>query len=394
MTPRNYFEHRVWSSRTLSIVCLSLLVTACSGTDDDATAGGSGGAVASGGSGAAATGGSGGASGCVAGENRLCDCAPGETGFQECGPSGAWGACTDCVPSGTGGSSGSGGAGGASGSGGAGGASGGGGASGAGGGKGAPLPDLSVYSGLSCSTGCCFNGTDASARKDYDEFFAAQGFPASEAELWTGTSTMQPSFVDQVKFEILPATLSNDDYHQLYSFLPQISVGGQSYTRKAGANQSLFAGFSTNLDKWRYFNVSDFTPAVATHYSRTATSDVMARQFIYQLKCNPAYKQALMACPDCADAFTAFSKHDIGRVFELRIARVAGSSFELSKPLKVIATDVSGSLASHSQEPINNYGKIGSTTHRAIWRAELSYKLAELAKHIGGPTPIVVRAVK
>ncbi len=82
----------------------------------------------------------------------------------------------------------------------------------------------------------------------------------------------------------------------------------------------------------------------------------------------------------------------IGRVFEVRIARVAGSSFELSKPLKVIATDSSGSLASHSQQPINYFGKIGSTTYRAIWRAELSYKLAELAGHIGGPTPIMIRA--
>lgn len=58
----------------------------------------------------------------------------------------------------------------------------------------------------------------------------------------------------------------------------------------------------------------------------------------------------------------------------------------------IFAADVE-TCPSHSQEPISYYGKIGSTTYRVIWRAELSYKLAELAKHIGGPTPIVIRAV-
>src|SRR5262249_29735354 len=137
------------------------------------------------------------------------------------------------------------------------------------------------------------------------------------------------------------------------------------------------------------------TPAVATHYSRTSTHDVMARQFIYRLKCDPDYAAALAACGDCVDAFTAFADADMARVFEIRIARPSadGTAFELSRPLKVISTDASGSLAVHSQEPINYFGTLGGTSYRAIWRAELSYKLADLAGHVGGPTPIVIRAV-
>lgn len=321
------------------------------------------------------------------------NCVPAET--EDCSSGGGGGNVSGWP---TGGSAGIG-ANGGSASGWSGGAGGAGGLAGASGGAGGsepiPPPDISGFSALSCSSGCCFDGTDQLAIQIYDDYFAARGFPQSKADLWSQTTTLAGSAVDSVKFSMLPSGFSDDDYHAYYSFLEQITAGGQSYKRITNQdNSSLFAGFSGTLDAWRRFNVHDFTPAVATHYTRNATVDVMARQFIYRLKCNQQYAEALSQCSDCVDAFTAFSAHDIGRIFTIRVARptAAGNAFELSRELKVISTDASGQLAAHSQEAINYFGALGGSTYRAIWRAELSGKLAALAEHTGSPTPIVIRA--
>ncbi len=254
----------------------------------------------------------------------------------------------------------------------------------------AVLPDLSALGPVDCATG----SLDAvKARQIYDAFFGPR-MPKTTADFQFAPqpSILSQALVERVQFPaVYGATVAT--YHALFGFDPA------GFTRAASAgtpNFDLFTTFGSNpQEPYQRVNVLDYVPATLTHYARleAGTTDIMATQFVFRMACMKTKMEAALAsCPDCVDAFTPLSREDLGRVLELRFARVNAGVLEVSKPFKVIGVDSSGSIATHATTDPYLFAKVGGTTLRARWRGELSGKMATVLGRYGGPTPALMRA--
>ena len=220
-----------------------------------------------------------------------------------------------------------------------------------------------------------------SAKAIYDEFFG-QYLPQHADFGWEPAPQLTAAWVESLHFPTPPAGLDNETYHQYFDFNPHgfERPGADAYARDDD-NTQLFATTTDPVLRLRRYDPTEWMPAVASTYTRTDTSDVMATQFWYRAS-TPAYRaqleRALELCPDCDDVFTPLSHDDLYKIFELRFVRYGAAGPELSRVFKVIGVDSSGAMETHARNDSWNYfGKIDGQVATAKWRMELSGLLAQ-----------------
>ncbi|MBS1118194.1 MAG: hypothetical protein H6Q90_422 [Deltaproteobacteria bacterium] len=220
-----------------------------------------------------------------------------------------------------------------------------------------------------------------SAKAIYDEFFG-QYLPANADFGWELAPSITVDWVESLHFPTPPAGLANETYHQYFDFNPHNfdRPGADAYASDTD-NADLFASTTDPVEVLRGYDPTEWMPAVASTYTRTATSDIMASQFWYRAS-TPGFRaqleRALELCPDCDDVYTPLSHDDLYKIIELRFVRYGAAGPELSRTFKLIGVDSSGAMEAHAlNDSWQYFGKIGGQTATAKWRMELSGLLAQ-----------------
>jgi hypothetical protein len=220
-----------------------------------------------------------------------------------------------------------------------------------------------------------------SAKEIYDEMFGAY-LPAHADFGWEAAPEITAPWVESLHFPTPPAGLGNETYHQYFDFNPHgfERPGVEAYAHDDD-NARLFAETMDPVARLRRYDPTEWMPAVASTYTRTDTSDVMASQFWFRAR-TPAYRaqlaRALELCPDCDDVFTPLSHDDLYKILEIRFVRRSAGGPELSRVFKLIGVDSSGAMESHARNDDWQYfATIGGEVATAKWRMELSGLLAQ-----------------
>ena len=232
------------------------------------------------------------------------------------------------------------------------------------------------------------------AREIYDETFGDH-LPATDREFgWhSAGGLVTAEKVDRIAFYALPSGLADQTYHDYFDFNPH------RYERSTSAtNFAIFAGVSPgdSYQAFRRYNPQDWIPATATHYGRGTTTDITATQLVYRIGCyRDEMAEAFARCPDCVDVFTALSRNDLYKIFEVRFVRVVADALQVSRPFKMISVDASGHMFMHATTNRNRYSfaRLGSDYLYAYWRVELSGRMAQNLGTYGHPTAILVRSL-
>jgi len=219
------------------------------------------------------------------------------------------------------------------------------------------------------------------AKAIYDEFFG-QYLPANADFGWEPAPSITAAWVESLHFPTPPAGLDNETYHQYFDFNPHdfARPSTDAYAHDDD-NARLFASTTDPITIFRHYDPTEWMPAVASTYSRTDTSDVMADQFWYRASTpafRPQLQRALELCPDCDDVFTPLSHDDLYKIIEIRFVRFGASGPELSRVFKLIGVDSSGAMEEHTRNDAwHTFGTIDGQLATAKWRMELSGLLAQ-----------------
>jgi hypothetical protein len=241
-----------------------------------------------------------------------------------------------------------------------------------------------------------------SAKEIYDEYFQ-QVLPDHDDFGWEDAPWITAEWVESLHYPTPPAGLPNELYHNYFDFNPfNFRRPGLEAFARDDDNSTLFAATTDPEEIFRLVDPTEWMPAAATTYTRTATSDVMAEQFYYRLttrELRPFLLRALELCPDCDDVYTPLSHDDLYKIIELRFVRyVDGHPPQVSRVFKLIGVDSSGALESHARnDDFSYFGTIDGVTVRAKWRMELSGALAQKYWNTETDTyvrlmPVLVRA--
>lgn len=254
---------------------------------------------------------------------------------------------------------------------------------------------------LGCGGTPVFSDEQAAyAEQLYESYFT--GFPATTQELFAGsTDTIHARTVRKYELEYVSdigVSYTGAALEYLYSgssMIPiertatQIRVTNPSkWMKRTLSNEQVFKASQYDAaDRWIHQNPKEYLPAVASYHN------TLALQLASQVRCKPKVWDAVKACTDCNDLISALSDHDLGRTYEVRLARppAHGQSYQLSKPVKVLAVDSSESLVEHATQAFEDFGGNGNLTAR--WRMEISSRLRALATWDpdGGVVGIVFR---
>lgn len=218
-----------------------------------------------------------------------------------------------------------------------------------------------------------------SGKEIYDEFFA-QHMPAHEDFGWHDALWLTYDWVESHHFPSPVAGLDNEIYHNLFDFNPfNFRRPGLAGLDRADDNTGLFGAQPDTVH--RTYDPTEWMPAVASTYTRTPTSDIMARQFWFRARTpahRPHLERALELCPDCDDVFTPLSHNDLYKIIEVRFVRFQGTTAQLSRTFKLIGIDSSGAMEAHARnDEWRHFGELDGQTATAKWRLELSGLLAQ-----------------
>ncbi len=219
------------------------------------------------------------------------------------------------------------------------------------------------------------------AKAIYDEFFG-QYLPAHADFGWEPAPFLTAAWVEALHFPTPPAGLDTETYHQYFDFNPHAFARPSTTTgARDDDNAHLFASTTDPVEIFRHYDPTEWLPAVASTYSRTDTSDVMANQFWYRARTpafRPQLERALALCPDCDDVFTPLSHDDLYKIIEIRFVRFGAGGPELSRVFKLIGVDSSGAIEQHARNDAwHTFGTIDGSVATAKWRLELSGLLAQ-----------------
>lgn len=256
------------------------------------------------------------------------------------------------------------------------------------------LPPLTIPSLTTVTVNCATAAISdrPAAKKIYDALFASR-VPQTETDFaWQANpGLISKERVERVAFYNVGGQ-TNDAYHRMFSFDPA------RYERiTTQTNWDIFGSFNPaaqRMQSYRRYNPLDYVPAALTHYTRkpTGTTDVMADQLVYRLKCYPEQmKKAFALCPDCTDVFVPLSRYDIHKIFEVRFVRVKENQLQVSNVFKLIAIDASGHMFLHGPTAPYPYIVYQGSWLKAKWRAELSGLMAQRIGTYGGPTAGLLR---
>lgn len=230
------------------------------------------------------------------------------------------------------------------------------------------------------------SATDSrSAKEMYDEYFG-QYLPDHEDMGWEDTDWLSVEWVNERRAPSPESSGGPATHHHLLDFNPH------NFSRPGWDDDSFPEPQDTTVNRdliaagdadayWKQVDTTAWQPAVASTYSRTATSDRMADQFRLRLRdpeSRRKLERALELCPDCDDVFTPLSANDLFKVIEVRFARISEGRFQLSRVFKLIGIDSSGDPVAHSRnEDWNYFGTVDGEDARAKWRMELSGLLTQ-----------------
>lgn len=230
------------------------------------------------------------------------------------------------------------------------------------------------------------------AKQIYDDFFRPARPASAEGFGWTPAPEMQ-TLIDTVRLPVLPRTASVDAIKSWTSLRPDTPRFTRSDTR---TNLAIFSELSPDLLRdgtsaaYELVNARDFVPAALTRYQTpSATSDIMATNFVYRIVRQPwRMEQALADCTSdpeipCIDALAALSDVDIGSVVDVRFVRWVGGAAEQSRLYRAVVVDSGHAIKTQATlGPSERGSPYIATDHgggpRLLWRAEMGGSLATL----------------
>ncbi|MBX3187345.1 MAG: hypothetical protein KF795_20415 [Labilithrix sp.] len=230
------------------------------------------------------------------------------------------------------------------------------------------------------------------AKQIYDDFFRPARPASSEGFGWTPAPEMQRT-IDTVRLPVLPRTAGVEAIKSWFALRPDTPRFTRADTR---TNVEIFSELSPEQLRdgttaaYELVNARDFVPAALTRYQTpSATSDIMATNFVYRIVREPwRMERALADCTSdpavpCIDALAALSDVDIGSVVDVRFVRWVGGVAEQSRLYRAVIVDSGHAIKTQAiLGPSERGSPYIATDHgggpRLLWRAEMGGSLATL----------------
>lgn len=230
------------------------------------------------------------------------------------------------------------------------------------------------------------------AKEVYDAFFAAARPASVEGFGWEPAPEV-PALVETVRLPELPwgSVAEIASSIALSPETPRFSRTDERpnleiFTELRATRPGLFEG--RHSEPYELYDARDWMPSALTHYQApTATSDIMATNFVYRIVMQPwRMEQALADCTKdadvpCIDAVAALSSVDIGRVLDVRFLRWVDGAPMKSRRYRVVVVDSGHKVQSQAVLGPNENGSPYIMTNHGggpslLWRAEIGGSLS------------------